>query len=235
MRFFKKEQGVTLACFSPPVILATFLIEIALAVYAWWRYRATPLGRRAVVFLSLLAVFQLSEYIICVGGTAGPFDLPVLWAKVGYVAIAFLPILAIDFIAILAKQRLQTVVGYAAALAFSAFIVFYPGLFGPLACTGKFVFFKTNLIGFELAYGLYYFAALFTGIGLIGQALRRQTPNRAALIWVLVGYVSFMLPTFAVYIIAPAMRDGFPSVLCGFAVLTAIIIVAKVLPLASRK
>ncbi len=228
MRFFD-HPSTTLRCFSPEVILATFALEFLLAVYAWWRYRLTAFGRLSSIFLLLLAGFQLSEYAICQGAD------PALWTRLGFVCTAFLPILGIDFVTRLRRMKYPMVWGYALASAFSVVLLLSPGLFGAAECTGRFVAFRTASAGFDALYATYYLAVLFLGIGLAWQGLAQPGAHRRALIWILVGYAAFMLPTFAVYFLTAFGSPSVASVLCGFAVLMAIILVLRILPLAHRK
>ncbi|KAA0206122.1 hypothetical protein EDM68_03165 [Candidatus Uhrbacteria bacterium] len=228
MRLFD-DRRTTLRCFSSEVVLATFALEFLLAVYVWWRYRLTVFGRLSAIFLLLLAGFQLSEYAICRGAD------PALWTRIGFVCTAFLPILGIDFVTRLRRMKYSMVWGYALAGAFSVVMLLYPGLFGAAECTGRFVAFDTTGIGFDILYATYYLATLFLGIGLAWQGLKQPGANRKALIWILIGYAAFMLPTFAVYFLASFGNASVASVLCGFAALMAVILVWRILPLAHRR
>ena len=63
---FKDYKGKTF-CFSPPVMLATFIIEFGFAFYSIWRYKMTTISRLVVAMLFALGSFQLAEYMICGG------------------------------------------------------------------------------------------------------------------------------------------------------------------------
>jgi hypothetical protein len=221
----KETHGTTLYCFSPPVVLATFLIEAGLAIYAWWRYRSSRYGRLATVFLFLLAGFQISEFMICLGNPAE------IWSRVGFVCTAFLPIIAIDFVMDVRHKRVSLAAGYALATAISLIIFGYPGIFQDAACTGYYVVFQTQNPGFDVLYSIYYFAALFTGIFLALEGYGERGSNHRALFWSLIGYAFFMVPSFALYAATVITKSAFSSVLCGFAVLLALIIAFKILPL----
>ena len=82
-----KRSKLNLYCFSPPVMIATFAIEIGLAVYALWRYKLNLISRLAVAILVCLAAFQLAEFNVCEGGW---IDRE-LASRLGYVAITALP------------------------------------------------------------------------------------------------------------------------------------------------
>ena len=54
-------------CFSPSVMLATFLLEFGMALYVVWRYKLNTIGRLVTVMLMSLGTFQLAEYMVCGG------------------------------------------------------------------------------------------------------------------------------------------------------------------------
>lgn len=68
-------------------MVATFLIEIALALYMIVRYHMNSATRLIIGALGMLAIFQISEYFVCggVGASSGT------WSRVGYMAITALP------------------------------------------------------------------------------------------------------------------------------------------------
>ena len=218
------RSSIILGCFSPTVILLTFLVESSLALYTWWRYKASPFRRRAVIFLALLALFQGSEFVICRGANAE------IWARVGFIATAFLPVIGIDFIGLLCKKRLYTGITYAMATVFSIVMAFYPNIFHSAVCTNRFVAFYSDAPAFDIAYTVYYVAMLFFGLALAWQGMQEKKANKKALAWLIIGYASFMLPAFSLYAFVTVTRVGFASILCGFAILMACVLVLRVLP-----
>ena len=66
---YKKYQN-KLFCFSPPVMIATIVIEISLLIYSVVRYKLNKLTRLVTLELLLLAVFQLAEFRVCRGFTS---------------------------------------------------------------------------------------------------------------------------------------------------------------------
>ena len=89
-------------CFSPPVMIATCVIELSLAGYTWWRYKSRPVSRLVMITLVLLATFQLAEYLIC-----GYMSDPALWAKIGYIAITLLPPVGLHLASKVAGKRIN--------------------------------------------------------------------------------------------------------------------------------
>lgn len=126
--------------------------------------------------------------------------------------------------------------GYALAAAFSLVMALYPGLFGAATCTGQFVAFHTANPGFDVLYTVYYATTLFMGVGFAWQGWRAASgPYRRALLWILTGYLAFMVPALLIYAFVTLGKVAFASVLCGFAIVLAVILALKVLPLTHRR
>ncbi len=229
MKYLKQKPG-TFYCFSPPVMIATFFIEIALGIIALTRYKLSDVTKLSAAILGCLAIFQLAEYNIC----EGAFGLDSLaWARLGFVSITLLPPLGLHLATKLAKNKQSVLVAsaYTAAAAFAGFFLFVGhGLTGP-ACMGNYVMFSIAE-GAGGMYRFYYYGLLImTTAYALFQAKKQTKPNRArSLVSLAVGYIAFIVPTTAVNFMVPATRDAIPSVMCGFAVLLALILSGRVLP-----
>lgn len=227
MRYLKTN---TTYCFSPPVMIATFFIEIGLALYVVWRYKLNEITRLAVALLFFLSVFQLAEYNVC----EGSFGIDSLsWARLGYVAITMLPPIGFHLATKIAgqKQRGLVAFAYAAGVAFALFFAFSgDGITSP-ACLGNYVIFK-SAPGSVWLYTLYYYGWLIlTTVYAFTRAKAGLAKNKArALKSLAIGYTAFVLPTTAVNIIDPSTISGIPSIMCGFAVILAVILAGAVLP-----
>lgn len=213
-------------------MLATFLIEISLAVYVLWRYKLNTVTRIAVSILVALAVFQFAEYNIC-EGSFGRSSLD--WARVGFIAITLLPPLGITLALAMADQlhrfRWMLAAIYAVALAFAVtFMTVGRGMQGEV-CLGNYAIFHVAPTTMTL-YAIYYYGLLLLGIGLalyLGRHAKSKASQVAQYSFI-IGYLAFLLPTTTVNVIDPSTTAGIPSIMCGFAVLLAIIIVGFVLP-----
>lgn len=226
MIMFKKDQG-KLYCFSPPVMLATFLIEFGFAIYTIWRYKMSTVIRLAFVILVALGTFQLAEYMIC-GGLGWSHNE---WARLGYGSITLLPAFGIHMLVALSGKKKPLLVGaaYASCAAFVGLYLFAEGSTVGQACYANYAAFNTGFDGGQL-FGAYYYSWLMIGIYLAWH-WGNQLPNRRkALRAMIVGYLVFILPTTAFNIIDPSTVKGIPSIMCGFAVLFAFTLVLKVLP-----
>ncbi|HET7060094.1 MAG TPA: hypothetical protein VFH99_02125 [Candidatus Saccharimonadales bacterium] len=233
------NKTTTLNCFSPPVMAATMIIEVSLAIYTLWRYKMTVVTRLAVIMLLALATFQLAEYFVCTG--LGSMAAP--WSRVGFVAITALPPLGLHLMHALAGKPSRRLVyaAYAVMTAYMAFFLFSSGTFTGHKCTGNYVIFQftANVTG---TYSVYYFGWLLAGIGLGFKwanelkAKGRQASRRLqAVQGLILGYLVFLVPAALSMTVKPGARRGVPSVLCGFAVLLALVLVLYVLPRATDK
>ena len=230
----KRRTGVQLNCFSPPVMLATLAVESFLIVYTIWRYKMSVLVRLTVVALTALAVFQLSEYFVCTGHGPNAAN----WSRVGFVAITVLPPVGLHILHQLAGKpnRRLLAAAYASMTGFIAVFLTYDMAFLGHQCTGNYVMFQ---IGETLGgmYYVYYFSWLFTAITLgvhwanqlqeKGKKVRLQLESVRALI---VGYLVFLIPVAVANALNPASRQGIPSIMCGFAIMFALILTLYVLP-----
>ncbi len=212
-------------------MLATFTIEILFAVYILWRYKLTPLSRIVVAILVSLAVFQGAEYAVC-----GAAVEPGIWSRIGYSSISLLPALGLHLILTIAKQKKSYIVmaGYASAAAFVLYYTFATHAISGSTCYANYaVFGPSEFIGWY--YVAYYYGLMILGIALAWYYASRQKKQRSALIAVIVGYLSFILPTATVNIIDPTTIAGISSIMCGFAVLFAFVLTTTVAPLTLRR
>jgi hypothetical protein len=226
-------------CFSPPVMLATLIIETCLAVYTVWRYKMTIITRLITILLLALATFQLSEYFVCTG--IGSMAVP--WSRVGFVAITALPPLGLHIMHILAGKRQRRLVygAYAVMAAFMTFFLLSTGTFTGHKCTGNYVIFQFTASVTGL-YSIYYFGWLAAGIGLgfhwAGELkAKSKTALRQlqAVQGLILGYLIFLVPSALSMAVKPDARRGIPSILCGFAVLLALVLALYILPRATTR
>lgn len=220
MNFFKKSEN-TFFCFTPEVMLATFIIEFLIAAYAFLKFRATLFGKLSVAILVLLGAFQLAEYQICTG------DYDVFWARLGFIVTTLLPPLGVHLVSIVTGNRKYIAFSYALASTFILIFAFVPNSITSAVCGGNYIIFNTAQ-KLYWTYGIYYFLLLFIGIfdaiSKIRQDTRFLDRKTNLLVWMVLGYFSFMVPTGFAYFIFPETAAAVASVMCGFAVTFAIIL-----------
>lgn len=223
----EEKRGVKLYCFSPPVMIITFIIEIILAIYAFIKSRKASSDVGIVVALVFLALFQLSEYQIC-GGLS-----PLFWARVGLFCITFLPVIGLYLINKLNNKSVLLKIGFFIAIAFAFFFVLVPHTVTDAVCGGNYIIFDIKS-SINSLYGYYYFGFLLIGIYEAIKGIKddeNKVKIKKALKWFIIGYLSFILPLTFVYIVIPITRAGVASIMCGFAVIFAIILTFKIAPI----
>ncbi|QQG51184.1 MAG: hypothetical protein HZB75_01610 [Candidatus Saccharibacteria bacterium] len=226
MRYLKTDK---LYCFSPPIMIATFFIEIICAIYVLFKYKVAPIPRLAVMILVGLAAFQLAEYNVCEG--AWGMD-SLMWARIGYVAITLLPPLGFHLATKLAGEKRPVLVGaaYASAAVFAFIFLFVGHGMQSQACLGNYVIFTIAPWATAL-YSMYYYGWLMVGVGYAWKAGKTVAANkRQALQALAIGYLAFIVPTTIANVIDSSTIAGIPSIMCGFAVIWAIILTTVVLP-----
>jgi len=215
-------------------MVATLLIETSLALYTVWRYKMTSISRLIVAALIGLATFQLAEYFVCTGYGLHAEQ----WSRVGFVAITTLPPLGLHILHVISNKPSRKLVNiaYASMVGFMVFFLTYPTSFIGHQCTGNYVIFQ---IGYRMGgfYAVYYYGWLLIAIGL-GIRWANQLRNKEktssrrleSIRALIIGYLVFLLPTGIANTVKPATRQGIPSIMCGFAIIFALIIALYILP-----
>jgi hypothetical protein len=225
-------------CFSPPVMLATLTIESCLAAYTAWRYKLTNITKLAIGMLLFLATFQLAEYHVC----TGPGAEAIPWSRLGFVAITALPPLGLHILHVLAgKQGRRLVYGaYAVMAGFMTFFLLAPTAFTGHQCTGNYVIFQFSekVTGI---YSIYYYGWLLTSLVLgfrwaneLKAEGKKALPRLQTVQGLILGYLIFLVPTALANTFRPQTSHGIPSVMCGFAVLMALILTLYITPRAAE-
>ena len=223
----KNKSRWTLYCFSPPVMIATVIIELGLLLYVLFKYslRSTRI-RLACLILALLAGFQIAEFNICTNSLMSSEN----WARFGFVAITFLPALCLHLVFAITKIRsaiyqFLTWFFYATAFVWAAIFAFSNQVFLNQVCGGNYVIFNLRS-PYDLYYLAYYYFILVLIIAVSWSFIKMANKvQKFALRMVILGVFSFLIPTTIVNILYPETTAAIPSIMCGFAVLWAIILV----------
>jgi hypothetical protein len=82
-------------------------------------------------------------------------------------------------------------------------------------------------------YEVYYFSLVLIGLwlGLRPATSGTSLTRRRGLLWMVTAYLAFSVPTLIINLMIPATKAAVPSIMCGFAVVFALIIGLKVAPL----
>jgi hypothetical protein len=210
-------------------MLATFVIEFGLLFYTLWRYKMNTTGKLVAAFLGTLGTFQLAEYMTCGGLGMGHYE----WVQLGYIAITLLPALGMHMVASLSKINAKPLIifAYATAAAYSIYFAFAGGAIIARECSPNYAIFDLRGNGY-LFYGAYYYGWLLFTAGMALYQAKLQPKKASLLRWMVAGYAVFVVPTTIANLVDPKTLQGIPSIMCGFAILLAIILVWKILPLA---
>lgn len=210
-------------------MLATFVVEIALLLITLTTRKLNQVTKLICATFFFLAFFQLCEYFVC-----GGFGVDAkVWSRLGFIAITTLPPLGLHLVhAIAGKKPGKAVWGaYALMAVWIAVFGFAETAFTNHQCVSNYVIFHLGHY-FGYAYSAYYYGLLLLGIWYamkFGDKTKKAAP-RQALYGMIVGYLVFLLPTAIANTIKPETMKGIPSIMCGFAVLFALILFGYVLP-----
>lgn len=231
---FKNKKFSGFFCFSPPVMIATFAIEIVLLLATLFTRKLNRVTQLICAALFSLAFFQLCEYFVCGGLGVNA----ALWSRLGFIAITTLPPLGIHIIHQIAgkKSTWKVWIAYALMAGFIALFGFSENAFTNHQCVSNYVIFNLHA-GVGYVYSAYYYGLLLFGIYLamqFGKASKKK-PQREALYAMIIGYLVFLLPTAIANTLNPETMAGIPSIMCGFAVIFALILFGVVLPRVSQR
>lgn len=219
-----KSSDVTFYCFTPLVSLSTFFIEFALAFFVLLKYKSTLFNKLVVATLLCLGLFQLSEYFICTTAS-GDF-----WSKVGYIAITILPALGIHSVTAITRKNNHLVASayiYLALLITG--IIFIPGVDLRTSCMSNYVDIKVSS-WFDVVHTFYYAFYVLATVYVLWNSLRKHVGDALEEKWLVFAYAVFLIPSEGLYFLRMIPNTAIPSVMCGFAVLAAIILVLIVVP-----
>jgi hypothetical protein len=214
-------------------MLATFFIETTLALYIGLRYSSGVFRALAIVLLVCLASFQLAEYQVCVG----PAAWALTWGKIGLAGITLLPALGMHLIGTVTRKSPLITAGYCIAGMYEVIFLVVPGATGQPECGGNYVIIQIAGGWFSTMYSFYYFAFMLLAVAELASRLtsRAVPPNlgfsKKLIALMLAGYLSFMIPMAITSMISPELRRATPSIMCGFALMLALILAIYVAPL----
>ncbi|MGF7228728.1 MAG: hypothetical protein ACQR33_01965 [Candidatus Saccharibacteria bacterium] len=202
-------------------------------IYTLVRYKMSTLTRLVVATLGLLALFQLSEFTVC-GATHWS---AAFWSRVGYMAITMLPPVGLHLIRTVSGRgpRWLVQLAYVTGVFVATVFGFSSTAFQSHICAGNYAIFQLAhpIGGYFFAY---YYGWLIIGIvQSLYLSLTVTLSVRKALVYQVFGYLSFLLPTGIVNALNPQTISGIPSVMCGFAVIYAIVLSFGIAPLMLAK
>lgn len=221
-----KKNEHTLYCFTPLVTLATFVVEFVFGLYTLYKYRKTTFGKVAAFGLFGLATFQLAEWMVC--GVTGNPDF---WMRFGFVGTALLPAIGLNLVHLISNRKYKylTQFGYLFAAVVSLMLIFQAGKDLYFACMGTFVAFQLGTLTDAVYLGYYVIILGFAIIILLRNIIAKKKHVQISIL-TLVLLLVFIVPTYVLYLFHVISGASVPSIMCGFAIIAAVILVAKILP-----
>lgn len=114
--------------------------------------------------------------------------------------------------------------------------MFSPTAFVGYECTGNYVIFQIGMNAAR-AYGVYYYGWLLTAMLIGWRAITNakfDSKVKQQIGGLIIGYLVFLIPTGIANTVKPETRAGIPSIMCGFAILFALILVLYIAPRAAH-
>lgn len=190
------------------------------------------LTRLVAALLFFLAMFQISEYFVC-----GSDYSASIWSRIGFVSITLLPPIGIHLIHTLAGKGWNNITGaaYGMAAVWVVVFAFFERAFAGHECAGNYIIFQVQP-SISWLYFVYYYLWLAVGMWLsykYAKVARKR--DKRSLYLLALGYVTFLVPTTTLNLLAPETQAGIPSIMCGFAIVLATLVVFGIMPRFGKK
>ena len=213
-------------CFTPVISLSTAIIEWMLAIVMLLTFRKSKLTPYFAVLFFFLGWYQFTEYMLCSTGN-------LIWINLGFIGYSFLPAIGLHSVMSYFKIKKNLFLIYSIPGMFSLLALFRTdfALFGQ--CMTFFVK-AITILTFNLIlwvpYGLYYAVFIAASFLILFDAYRKAKTKLERKIDMaeMLGILFMTIPTFILVVIFPSLNIMFPSVLCHFALLLAILFFASV-------
>jgi hypothetical protein len=227
-------------CFSPQVMIATFVVEFGLILFMLVRYGIKKKLFLPMLLILFLGLFQLAEFYVSEGDKANVSA----WSRFGFACISMLPPLGLHLMHQLAKKKPRILVWgyYGLTLGIIGYFLSADSVFTAYEATGNYIIFRLSN-GVAGAYSVFYYIgfllSFYVGLNKIHSLKADMSDTKHKItrqIYVLlVGYLLFILPTVVIILYAPGAHLAIPSIMCGFAVLLALTLTFELAPLLAER
>ncbi|NPD88858.1 MAG: hypothetical protein HGN29_09035 [Asgard group archaeon] len=164
----------------------------------------------------MLQLYQLSEWLICIGVNEN------ITGRIAYVIITFLPPLGYYLSTRIVQWKFPDYwIGFAATTAFSLYYLIIPNSVNLIDCNPLYAIYKHNL---SIYYGIYYIGILaYSILFLVAHTIwKKEKIERKLSILLLVGYLSFLVPMYLMVLIDSSFINTVTSIMCKYALLLAV-------------
>ncbi len=210
------------------VSLIFFGIELAILIVVIIFNRDHPHFWLIVALLALLQLYQLSEFLICIGVNVG------FITRMGFVVLTFLPPVGYLLCTRIVKWKFPDYwLGFALALGFSVYFIVDTASIAFVECnpffatyqsTGVISISPTYDLPISAMYGAFYHSSLLYSIWFLVEHLiwgKDKIENKYAVV-MLIGFLAFMVPMLLMVIIFPQYAVAIASILCKYALILAV-------------
>ena len=215
-------------CYNPTISITTAIIEWTMAIIIPYKYPKNRVRYFSSFLMFLLGLYQFTEFMLCKTNQAD------LWMRIGFIAYSLLPALGLHTTLHYFKIKfnlfwiyLIPTIYIISAAATTNFVV-------ENKCHDIFVttrnIFSNISSPFTMArfgiYTAYYFSFILIACLISIRAYMKETNHKKQKIFLTFPMATFLMsfPTFILIILFPALNFQFPSVLCHFALLFALMI-----------
>ncbi|MCE7749796.1 MAG: hypothetical protein GPJ51_15525 [Candidatus Heimdallarchaeota archaeon] len=191
-----------------------FFILVAVIIFN----RKHPFFWSIAMMLVLLQLYQLAEFLICIGVNEN------ITGKIAYTIITFLPPMGYFLSSKVVGWKFPDYwIGFAAATGFSLYYIVTPGSVVLDSCNP---FYAVYSVHHSFYYGIYYMGILVYSIFFLAAHLifRRNKVDRKSSLFVLIGYLSFLVPMYLMVWVDSYFATKVPSIMCKYALLLAVIL-----------
>lgn len=196
--------------------LIFFVIEFIILIIVIIFNRDHSFFWSIVGLLGLLQLYQLSEWLICIGVDEN------ITGRIAYVIITFLPPLGYYLSSRIVQWKFPDYwIGFAAATAFSLYYLIVPNSIELIDCNPLYAVYNNEL---SLYYGIYYIGIIaYSILFLVAHMIwRKEKIDRKLSILLLVGYLSFLVPMYLMVLIDSSVKNTVASIMCKYALLLAV-------------
>lgn len=208
-------------CYTPTVSLTTAIIEFILAAILPFKYPRATLRYFFALFIFLLGLYQFSEFMLCETGD------DIFWVRAGFIVYSFLPALGLHAALYYLKSKINRLMLYTVPVALTL-TAFTNDQIWQGTCNTIFITTKTILSQHPILFFIYitYYAGFTLLICWLAikeySRVRSHLKRIMSLTWI-IAILLMSVPTFVLIIIFPELGLRFPSVLCHFALLLALV------------
>ncbi len=215
-------------CYNPTISLTTAIIEWILAIIIPWKYPKNRVRYFSSFLMFFMGLYQFTEFMLCKTGQTD------LWIRIGFMAYSLLPAIGLHTTLHYFKIKYNIfwiyiiptvyIIGAATTTKFVT-----EGKCHDIFVTARNIFSNISTPFTSVRFGIYtayYFSFILAACIVSIRAYMREKNSKKQKILLAFPMATFLMsfPTFILIVLFPALNLQFPSVLCHFALLFALMI-----------